>query len=132
MPLNLKLVCAYDGTRYYGWQKTAAGPSIEEELERVLEQILQQKVSLSAASRTDRGVHAMEQVVSFHAARLPSLISLNQLLPKDIQVTALSEAPADFHATLSAKGKLYRYNLSCAPFSDSPKKVLRMALPLPP
>lgn len=62
---NIKLVVAYDGTRYLGWQKTKTGLSIEESLEKALSQILQENVSLQAASRTDAGVHAEGQVVNF-------------------------------------------------------------------
>lgn len=113
---NIKLTCSYDGTRYLGWQKSRSGPSIESELEAVLEKILQHPVKLSAASRTDRGVHAVEQVISFRAKKIPSLISLVRLLPKDITVTKVEEVDPDFHATLHAKSKIYRYQLTSKPF----------------
>jgi len=110
---------AYDGTNYFGWQKTKTGPSIEGELERVLEKILQHPVPLQAASRTDRGVHARGQIVNFftpkklNVARLQK--SLNQLLPPDIRVFSCTEASPSFHPTLSARGKEYHYLLALLP-----------------
>lgn len=110
---NLKLTCAYDGTRYFGWQKTNTKPSIEERLQQVLEQILQEPIVLQAASRTDAGVHAKGQVVNFittkhrHAPRL--LFSLNRLLPDDIRILTLEEAASTFHPTLDCSGKEYEY-----------------------
>lgn len=114
---NIKLTLAYDGTRYLGWQHTSVGPSIEGELKRVLEQVLQEKIRLQAASRTDAGVHAAGQVVNFFTKRnsdLPKLVySLNCLLPKDIVIVEANEAPAQFHPTLDASGKEYWYRV-CA------------------
>lgn len=114
---NIKLTLAYDGTRYLGWQKTRMGPSIEETLQGVLEQILQHPVPLQAASRTDAGVHANGQVVNFLTAKNSSklLLSANALLPKDIVVLELEEQPLDFHPTLDAKGKEYHYYVCLGP-----------------
>jgi len=113
---NIKLLIAYDGTRYFGWQKTKMGPSIEEELEKALQKILQEKVQLQAASRTDRGVHAEGQVANFFTLnkqidlnRLQK--SLNSLLPKDISILKVEVAKNDFHPTLDSKGKEYHYQL---------------------
>lgn len=65
---HIRLTLSYDGTGFFGWQKTPMGPTIEESLEKALQQILQQEISLQAASRTDAGVHAEGQVVSFFKA----------------------------------------------------------------
>lgn len=112
---NIKLVIAYDGTRYFGWQATPTGPSIEETLQQTLEQILQHPVALQAASRTDAGVHAIGQVVNFITSKSPDLvrltISLNQLLPKDVAVMDASFMDEAFHPTLDVTGKTYRYSL---------------------
>lgn len=113
---NIKLILAYDGTAYLGWQKTNMGPSIEATLQTVLEQILQQPIILQAASRTDAGVHAIGQVVNFLANhpvtdRHRLKISLNSLLPKDLTVTDVQEASLSFHPTLDCCGKEYRYYL---------------------
>lgn len=111
---NFKMIVAYDGTNYMGWQKTFTGPSIESTLQQTLEQILQQSIILQAASRTDRGVHAIGQVVNFLALHSPVdlhrfKISLNCLLPKDITVISIEEAPVHFHPTIDCTGKEYRY-----------------------
>lgn len=113
---NIKLVIAYDGSAYLGWQKTKEGPSIEESLQDLLEQILQEKISLQAASRTDAGVHAQGQVVNFFSSNtaidLPRLqYSLNCLLPRDIVVRSIQHVPDDFHPTLHCVGKEYRYTI---------------------
>lgn len=117
---NLKLTVAYDGRNYLGWQKTIEGPSIEESLQRVLEQILQQPLPLQAASRTDAGVHAVGQVVNC----LPEVlrptperlcISLNMLLPDDIRILHVELAPEAFHPTLDCKEKEYHYWICNSP-----------------
>lgn len=111
---NVKLTLTYDGGNYKGWQKSNAGASIEETLEEILKKILQQPITLQAASRTDAGVHAEGQVVNFflHSSKIQLTklyISLNQLLPRDIIVTSCEEMPISFHPTLDARGKTYRY-----------------------
>lgn len=114
--MNIKLVVAYEGTNYFGWQKTFTGPSIEEKLEEALTHILNEKIFLQAASRTDRGVHASGQVVNFHTTKLISdfpkfIIGVNSLLPPDIAVLHAEEAPPDFHPTLHVKTKIYTYEI---------------------
>jgi tRNA pseudouridine38-40 synthase len=120
--LNIKMTIAYDGRNYLGWQKTKMGPSIEETLENVLSKILQESVSLQAASRTDAGVHAQGQVVNFllHCRRdLKRLLrSVNQLLPKDIVVHSLEETFSSFHPTLDCIAKEYRYSICASPFQS--------------
>src|ERR1051326_5598485 len=74
---NFKLVIAYFGQSFSGWQKTNAGTSVEEALEKALHQILQHEVRLQAASRTDAGVHAERQVVNFFT---PKTVCLKTLL----------------------------------------------------
>jgi tRNA pseudouridine38-40 synthase len=106
---NLKLLLSYDGTSYLGWQKTAMGPSIEEELEKALSQILQHPVALQAASRTDAGVHAEGQVVNFFTEKEILQKSINGVLPKDISVLKLEEAHEAFHPTIDCRGKEYHY-----------------------
>jgi len=112
---NIKLILAYEGTHYLGWQKTAMGPSIEEELEKALAQILRHPVSLQAASRTDAGVHAEGQVVNFFTdVKIPLeklQKSLNGLLAKDISVIKIELADESFHPTLDSQGKEYHYSV---------------------
>jgi tRNA pseudouridine38-40 synthase len=118
---NIKLIISYDGGRYFGWQKTKSGPSIEEALETALLQILQEKVSLQAASRTDRGVHATGQVVNFILTKedldLKKLQhGLNGLLNEDISVLSIEEVEASFHPTLDNEGKEYHYSVCNTPY----------------
>ena len=114
MSTNYKLLIAYKGTHYKGWQKTALGNSIEEMLERSIHQILRKTVPLQAASRTDAGVHAEGQVVNFLTdAPLPNLRrflhGLNGTLPRDIRILSIEKTALSFHPTLHAIGKHYTY-----------------------
>lgn len=99
------------------------GPSIEEALEKALQQILQHAVSLQAASRTDAGVHAEGQVVNFFLQKPVPLdrlrYSLNNVLPKDISVSAIHAMADDFHPTLACCKKEYWYHL-CTGFAQLP------------
>ncbi len=113
---NVKLVIAYDGRNYMGWQKTVTGASIEAELQSQLEKILRHPIDLQAASRTDRGVHARGQVVNFlttkHPLDLSKLkISVNQFLPREIVVISAEMAEPSFHPTIDCTGKEYCYFL---------------------
>lgn len=108
---NIRLLLAYEGSRYLGWQKTAMGPSIEETVEKALSQVLQHEVKLQAASRTDGGVHAEGQVINFFTPKMISLKNLNSLLPSDISILAMEEAAVAFHPTLDARGKEYFYSI---------------------
>lgn len=108
-----KALLSYDGTRYFGWQKTKAGPTIQEELAKALFQITREKVHPEAASRTDRGVHAEGQVIQFTLkqplAPQKLLKALNACLPKDIRVLNISLE--EFHPTLDAILKEYHYRI---------------------
>ena len=116
MPHNVTLTLAYDGAHFYGWQKTEAGPSIEETLQTVLERLLQEPITLQATSRTDRGVHAEGQVVNFFTTKTPpTLHSINALLPNSLIVLELRLMPERFHPTLDVKKKLYTYTISNTP-----------------
>ncbi|MDP1879451.1 MAG: tRNA pseudouridine(38-40) synthase TruA [Parachlamydiaceae bacterium] len=110
---NIKLILAYDGGAYLGWQKTKIGSSIEETLQTQLEKILQHPVVLQASSRTDAGVHAREQVVNFFTEKNLDLdnfiFRLNQLLPKDIVALSIKHKPLSFHPTIDCKAKEYHY-----------------------
>ncbi len=113
---NIALKIAYDGTRYYGWQKTHDGPSIEQELENALTPIIGHTPILQAASRTDRGVHADGQIVTFTTEKRNSCAqfqhSLNALLPEDIRVMNIEEKELLFHPTLDALSKTYHYKIA--------------------
>ncbi len=117
--MNLKLLVAYEGTHYLGWQKTPFGKSIEDSLEKAFFQILQERFVFQAASRTDKGVHAEGQVVNCILSKPADLFRLlkavNAVLPKDIKILSMEEASAAFHPTLDALGKEYHYHLCVGP-----------------
>jgi tRNA pseudouridine38-40 synthase len=109
----VKLVLEYDGTRYVGWQVQPNGPSVQAEVERALATLHKAPRRVTAAGRTDAGVHARGQVASFREERpLPVkayVQGMNALLPSDIAVRAASLEPDGFDARRSARGKRYRY-----------------------
>jgi tRNA pseudouridine38-40 synthase len=113
---RLKLTLEYDGTRYVGWQVQPNGRSIQAELHQALSQLLGSEVEVTAAGRTDSGVHATGQVVSFDTERQLPLkaywMGLNGLLPEDIAVVAAEEAPEGFDPRRWSRGKRYRYRVS--------------------
>lgn len=106
---------AYDGTRYFGWQRAKNHPTIQEELERAAKLILQEDVLTEAASRTDRGVHAKGQVVqlvtSKEIAPTKLVYALNGRLPSDIRVLAAEQTDREFHVTLDSLYKTYSYHI---------------------
>ncbi len=112
MPV-VKLTLEYDGTRYVGWQVQPNGPSIPAEVERALETLTKTARRMTAAGRTDAGVHALGQVVSFPEERPLPLAAyvkgMNALLPEDVAVRTASIEPDGFDARRSARGKRYRY-----------------------
>jgi len=110
-----KLLIAYDGTNYCGWQVQPNGTSIQTLVQQALCTALRHPAKVIGSGRTDAGVHALEQAAHFvydGVIDLEKLLySLNGLLPVDIRVLSVLIAPADFHARYSAKGKIYRYHL---------------------
>ncbi len=111
---TVRLELEYDGGPFVGWQRQANGVAIQELLEEALAQIAGETVTLFSASRTDAGVHACQQVVSFglKESRVPvqALVEgTNNLLPPEIQVQSGKEAELGFHATGAAKEKEYKY-----------------------
>jgi tRNA pseudouridine38-40 synthase len=118
---NIKLLIEYDGTNYVGWQRQENGKSIQGEIESVLHQMLQEKVNVIGAGRTDAGVHAHGQVANFRTETNLDLISikggLNGMLPEDIVVQNVQEVSLDFHARYSAKERQYSYTITCAPLA---------------
>lgn len=113
MERNIKLIIEYDGTNYHGWQAQAGIVTVQETLEKALEEILRHPTPLAGASRTDAGVHALGQAANFcttcsiPANKIP--FALNAILPYDISVRAACEVPPEFHARFSSKGKKYKY-----------------------
>ena len=110
---NLRVRLAYDGSRFYGWQRQDGFLSVQEAVEDGLLSLLGEPIRIHASGRTDTGVHALGQVASFHAdTRLPDerlLFALNAHLPEGVAVTALETCRDDFHAQYDARGKRYLY-----------------------
>jgi len=110
---NIRLLIAYDGTQYQGWQRQKESPTIQGAIEDILFKITQQPVSLLGAGRTDSGVHAWGQVASFKtASEMPTATieaALKALLPKDIFVRQIGEVGPTFHARFSSRAKIYDY-----------------------
>lgn len=114
-----RLLLAYDGTQYAGWQYQESPPTVQCAVEKALTRAtkLQRKdLCLVGASRTDAGVHAWGQVAQFFTPfnydNLEELhAALNGLLPSDIRVREISPASAEFHARFSAKSKIYHYKI---------------------
>jgi tRNA pseudouridine38-40 synthase len=139
MTRNIKLTIAYDGTAYHGLQRQAGHITIQEVLEDRLPLIFGHGLSISAAGRTDAGVHALGQVASFRTeGRIPIaniLPAAKSALPQDIAVLAAEEAGAEFHARYSAKGKEYLYKIaekkSADPFLARYAWLMECGLDLP-
>jgi tRNA pseudouridine38-40 synthase len=115
MTRTLKITLAYDGTAYVGWQRQAEGVSIQGLLEEALARLNGAPVVVHGAGRTDAGVHALGQVASAQVVMThePAVIrrALNAMLPGDVRVLAIEEAPEGFHARFSAGGKTYEYRI---------------------
>jgi tRNA pseudouridine38-40 synthase len=101
---------AYDGSPFAGWAIQPGERTVESEVSAALATVLREPVTLTVAGRTDRGVHALGQVVSY-TGPLPSLRSLNAVLPDEIAVVAAEEAPPGFSARRDARSRAYRYRL---------------------
>lgn len=112
---NFKLTIEYDGTHYHGWQIQPNGASIQQEIESALQTMTRQKVKLLGSGRTDAGVHALGQVANFtcHTTITPEAFhkGLNSMLPDDIVIRHIAEAPSHFHARFDARSKCYRYHI---------------------
>ncbi len=112
---HFKIVLAYDGTDYIGWQRQASGTSIQGLVEDALRELDGRDVSVAGAGRTDAGVHALGQVASFSLERtiepVTVLRSLNAKLPPDIRVRTAEAVPPGFHARFDARAKTYRYRI---------------------
>jgi tRNA pseudouridine38-40 synthase len=119
---TIKLLIAYDGTDFCGWQRQArqneADRSVQAAIEAALEHMHGHPVSIAGAGRTDSGVHAAGQVASFctdinsiHPCRF--VPALNSLLPRDLRILRATEVCPDFHARFDARMRTYRYHFIC-------------------
>ena len=113
---RIKLIVAYDGTNYCGWQVQPNGPSIQSTLQAAIEDLVGEKIMLTGASRTDSGVHALGQVAVFdtnkdNIADWKFAMAINQRLSKDIVVQSSEEVAADFHPRYQNVTKTYKYKI---------------------
>lgn len=112
---RVRIVVAYDGTNYCGWQLQNNGITIEEVLNRHLSELLREEITVIGASRTDSGVHAMGNVAVFDTEnRMPAdkiCYALNQRLPEDIRVQKSEEVPLGWHPRRCNCTKTYEYKI---------------------
>jgi len=131
---NIKLKLQYDGTNYSGWQIQPNVITVEKIVADSIERILQERIKLIGATRTDAGVHALGQVANFHTSKpfhfsyknisaiqpgeKQLLRSLNSVLPKDICIKELETAEETFHSRFDAKSKIYKYQIWRSPIAS--------------
>jgi len=121
---RIKITVAYDGTAFHGWQIQPGLPTIQGILEEIVSGMEGSPVHVAGSGRTDAGVHAIAQVAAFTIANPIPLSNLrravNRLLPPAIRVTAVEEAPLEFHPRFAARAKTYEYRIRrgeiCDPF----------------
>ena len=116
MKKNYRAIVQYEGTRYRGWQKQASTHNtIQQKLENILSALEEKPVEVHASGRTDAGVHAYGQVISFmlecEKTEKEIMDYMNRYLPKDIGIISLTRAGDRFHARLNATGKIYQYRV---------------------
>jgi tRNA pseudouridine38-40 synthase len=120
--IRVRLLVAYDGTGFHGFAENPGVRTVAGTLREALERVLRHRVVLSGAGRTDRGVHAWGQVVSFATAAGLDTVALNRTLNKlvgpTIAVRAVDEVAADFDARFSATSRIYRYRVLNTPVHD--------------
>ena len=129
------LTVEYDGTAYAGWQRQLNAVAVQQVLEEALETACGHPVTVTGSSRTDAGVHALDQRVHFDTGcsvppdKFPFV--LNNLLPPDIRVTAGREVPPDFHARFLTSGKTYTYRIINSRHGSALKRNFGWHIPVP-
>ena len=121
---RIRLITEYDGTNYAGWQRQLNAVSVQQRIEEALRSLTgEQALTVTGASRTDAGVHALGQNAHFDtSSRIPAdkfAYALNTLLPEDIRISASREVSQRFHARFSASGKEYRYLFYSSPHASA-------------
>ncbi len=115
MKKRIKLVVAYDGTAYHGWQMQPNAATVEGVLNEKLTELLGEEITVTGASRTDAGVHSLGNVAVFDTeTRIPAdkiSYALNQRLPEDIVVQDSAEVASDFHPRFCDSKKTYEYRI---------------------
>ena len=124
---RVKLIVAYDGTNYCGWQIQPNGETSESMLNRHLSELLGEEIVVTGASRTDSGVHSLGNVAIFDTnTRMPAekiSFALNQRLPEDIVVQDSCEVPPDWHPRYQKGRKTYEYRILNATFRNPTRRL---------
>ncbi len=111
--MRILLSVEYDGSDFHGWQKQPKLRTVQSELEKALSEIAQHPIEVTCAGRTDKGVHALEQIVHFDTfieRRLEAWIfGTNHFLPRDIKIHTAKTVDEHFHARHSALARTYHY-----------------------
>ena len=127
MKRKILLRIAYDGTNYAGWQIQKNGLAIQEVVDRALSDLFKEEIHCAGASRTDAGVHALDNVAVFETeARMPAekvALALNTYLPEDIRVQFSQEVPEDFHPRFTQTIKTYEYRILNRPIPDPTRRL---------
>jgi len=132
---RILLTVEYDGTAYAGWQRQVNGLAVQQVIEEALSSACGHPVTVTGASRTDAGVHALDQKVHFDTAcsippeKYPFV--LNTMLPPDIRVLEGREVPADFHARFLTSGKTYTYRIWNARHGSALRRNTHWHIPVP-
>ncbi|MFQ5628576.1 MAG: tRNA pseudouridine(38-40) synthase TruA [bacterium] len=132
---NYKLLIEYDGTRFSGWQVQPDRRTVQGEIENALFVLLKERVRLTAAGRTDSGVHALEQVANFISTQNDIvqnrfLRSLNGITGPDITINEIAQVDECFNARFSAKARQYAYHIATKPLSIGRKYAYYCHAPL--
>ncbi|MDR0752737.1 MAG: tRNA pseudouridine(38-40) synthase TruA [Mycoplasmataceae bacterium] len=112
---NYKLIISYNGTNFFGFAKQIEKRTVQQVLEEKISELCDEKIFIHSSGRTDKYVHAINQVISFKTKKnfVPSKIKkiLNKIIPEDIFVKSVSKVPSSFHARFSALNKTYMYRI---------------------
>ncbi|MCI0342410.1 MAG: tRNA pseudouridine(38-40) synthase TruA [Planctomycetales bacterium] len=119
---TIRLLVAYEGTRFLGWQRQKKGPTVQQAIEEAVARVTGERVAVHGAGRTDAGVHAAGQVAhvrvrtAIPSERIPHALNAN--LPEDVRVLEASDAPDGFHARFGARAKVYAYTVRLHPHEN--------------
>lgn len=112
--MKIRLLLSYKGSQFFGWQRQNRKRTVQEEIERALFNIFQEKISVTGSGRTDAGVHALGQTAHFELKeqslkKISLKKAINHFLPKDVSVLNCWKTASEFHARFSAVRKSYLY-----------------------
>lgn len=129
------LTVEYDGTGYAGWQRQLNGLAVQQVLEEALQRATGERITVTGASRTDAGVHALGQAVHFDTCssippeKFPFV--LNTMLPRDVRVLSGRQVPPDFHARFMTCGKQYTYRIINSRHGSAIRRNTHAHVPIP-